>query len=215
MRVSKLFITAAVALGVLLIVAIYSLTGKPSPSENNSVPGTTASASPQDNVDSTASWRTYTNKRYGYAVRYPAYWFTDTTLGETDFIQRGPEQDQTFMGGDVIFSNYDKPTGFDVNNAPDDIFNVHLVVWKVDPSMSYGQFILQNHFVNGSEETITINGLSAVRLIATSNEGPTVVNTLIKVDSNMFVFTYTAKTDDLTDTNIAKQIVESFERVSS
>lgn len=212
MRVSKLFITAAVALGILLIVVIYSLTGKPSSSGNNSVAGTTATASPQTNVDSTASWRTYTNKRYGYAVRYPAYWFTDTTLGETDFIQRGPEQDQTFMGGDVIFSNYDKPAGFNANNTPGDIFNLHLVVWKVDPSVSYGQFILQNHFVNGSEETTTINGLSVVRLTATGEVGTTVVNTFIKVDGNMFVFTYTAQTDDLTDTNIAEQIVQSFER---
>src|SRR5687767_3084044 len=72
-------------------------------SKQAKAPATTFEAVSEGETD---DWKMYTNTRYGYSIKYPPDWYVDTQYSENDFTQRGPVDDNEFIGGDTVWSNY-------------------------------------------------------------------------------------------------------------
>jgi hypothetical protein len=154
--------------------------------------------------------QTYNNTRYAYSVQYPSNWFVDSTSSEKDFTLRGGTD---YIGGDTVFSNYANPdqySGLD-NPAPADFYTVNLMVYKSTDTID--AFIKKTGFIYSKKETVSVNGLSAVKLTSTSKDQPTgitVVNTLIKVQNKIFVFNYSGKAIPANVQSTYESIVNSF-----
>lgn len=136
-------------------------------------------------------WKTYTNIHYSYTIEYPSNWYAHTTNSEKDFTQRGPGGSD-IIGGDTSFSNYQEEFSYD-NPAPKDLLSVNLMIYKIESNISYDQFISSKGFRADGREDLSINGISALRLMGVTTDHPvgvTVVNTLVKVGNKMFVFNY-------------------------
>lgn len=220
------FLIAAILIlgGVLLL---YATAGKPVIKNDNAVnptsqsspiltqTGPSASLTPtQISLDETANWKTYSNARYTYTIKYPTNWFVDTIYSENDFTQRGPVEDNEFIGGDTGFSNYPNASGYSMENpAPSDLYSVSLMVYRVASNISYDQFISSKHFGYDKKENISINGISAVRLTGVTTDHPvgvTVVNTLVKVGNKMFVFNYSGNPIPQQIKDTANKLINSF-----
>ena len=164
----------------------------------------------QTNTD----WQTYNNKQYSYTIEYPSDWYVDTTYSEKDFSQRGPKENNEFIGGDTSFSNYKNLSSYNMDNpAPKDLYSVNLMIYKVDTNISYSQFVSSTHFGYDTKDNISINGISAVKLTGVSTDHPvgtTVINTLVKVGNKMFVFNYSGSPIPQQEKDIADKIISSF-----
>lgn len=167
----------------------------------------------QTSINENANWKTYSNTRYSYTVKYPTNWYVYTASSENDFTQRGPVEDNEFIGGDTIFSNYSDPSSYTLDNpAPEDLFSVNLMIYKITSNILYDQFILSKHFGYDKKESININGISAVQLTGVTTDHPsgtTVINTLVKIGDKMFVFNYSGKSIPSQMQNIANGIINS------
>lgn len=166
--------------------------------------------------NNTTNWKTYTNNLYNYTVKYPANWYVDTTSSEKDFSQRGPAEDNTFMGGDTIFRNYPNQFSYNTGNPPPkDFFSVNLMIYKVPTTITFDEFISSEFRYDRYEkkENIIINGKNALQLTRIDNDifmGQTGINTFIKVEDKMFSFSYAGNpiTQEMKDN--AKGIINSF-----
>lgn len=157
----------------------------------------------------TADWKTYTNIRYSYTIEYPSNWYTHTANSEKDFTQRGSGGNDV-IGGDTSFSNYREEFNYD-NPAPKDLLSVNLMIYKIEPNISYDQFI--SSFRYDKKEDISINGISALRLTGVTIDHPVgviVVNTLVKVGNKMFVFNYSGSPISQQLKDNADRIINSF-----
>jgi len=166
---------------------------------------------------STEDWETYENSTYAYSIKHPENWYIDTKYSENDFIKRGSIEDSDFIGGDTTFSNYPNADTYSKENLPpEDIFNISLMVYKVDSITTYDQFITAKYSEGGEKdqkESIDINGIQGIRLIGVTTENPTgvtVVITLIKVDENMFVFNYSGNPIQKDNKYTADLIISTF-----
>ncbi len=205
---------------VVLIGAVgyFAFVKKSEPVAQQSTPTPTQMNTPVSPTptpkDETANWKIYNNTRYSYTVKYPSNWYVDTTYSENDFTQRGPVEDNEFIGGDTGFSNYPNASSYNMENpAPKDLYSVSLMIYKVASGISYDQFISSKHFGYDKKENITINGVSAVRLTGVTTDHPvgvTVVNTLVKVENKMFVFNYSGSPIPQQMKDIANKIINSF-----
>ncbi|MBI5732215.1 MAG: hypothetical protein HY982_02545 [Candidatus Magasanikbacteria bacterium] len=118
----------------------------PTPIQVTNTPKSNPTPTPTP-ADPTANWKVYSNTRYAYTIKYPTNWFADTTYSENDFTQRGPAEDNEFIGGDTGFSNYPNASGYNMENpAPSDLYSVSLMVYRVASNISYDQFISSKHF---------------------------------------------------------------------
>ena len=167
--------------------------------------------------DETESWKTYSNIRYSYAIKYPSNWYVNTTYSENNFTRRGRlvEDNNVFIGGDTSFTNYPNPSSYDMENpAPKDFYSVNLMVYKIEPTETYDQFTsVHNYFEPKKKESISINGINALRLTGVSTDHPvgvTVVNTFVKVDGKMFVFNYSGNPIPQIENDIASKVIGSF-----
>ena len=159
-------------------------------------------------TDETAHWKTYSNSRYDYTIKYPLNWRIDTTHSENDFTQRGG----VLMGGDTDFSNCPEPTKYTTENPPG-CYDLHLTVYKIDPAISYDQFLASQNYGVSAKENVLINGINAVRLTGVTEDAPvgvTVINTFIKVDGKMFWFSYSDKPISQAERDIMGKIIGSF-----
>jgi hypothetical protein len=170
-----------------------------------------AAPTPKDEI---ANWKTYSSARYSYTIGYPSNWYIDTTYSQKDFTQRGPVEDNEFIGGDTGFSNYPNAPSYNMENpAPKDLYSVGFMIYKIEPNISYDQFISSKHFGYDKKESISINGISVLRLTGVSTDNPvgvTVVNTLVKVGNKMFVFNYSGSPIPQQEKDIANKIINSF-----
>lgn len=176
--------------------------------------------STQSAQDETASWKTYSNARYSYTIKYPTNWYIDTTNSENDFRQRGPAGNSDFIGGDTNFANYPNASSYGIENiAPKDLFFVSFMIYKITPDITYDQFISSKHFGYNKKENIAINGVSAIKLTGfpypADNPELTVVNILVKVENKMFVFNYSGKPIPQQMKDIAEKIINSFVQTNS
>jgi hypothetical protein len=185
----------------------------PTPTQATNAPKSNPTPTPTP-ADPTANWKVYSNTRYAYTIKYPTDWFVDTTYSENDFTQRGPVEDNEFIGGDTGFSNYPNASGYNMENpAPSDLYSVGLMIYRVASNISYDQFISSKHFGYDKKESISINGISAVRLTGVSTDHPvgfTVVNTLVKVGNKMFVFNYSGNPIPQQIKDTANKLINSF-----
>lgn len=179
--------------------------------ETDAQPAATAVQDTQsDKID---DWKTYSNTRYSYTIKYPSNWYVDTKFSENGFTQRGPVEDNEFMGGDTHFNNYPNLSGYNRENpAPKDSLSVTLIIYKISPDITYDQFISTEHYGYDKKENITVNGIRAVRLSGVVDDSPsiTVVNTFLKVGDKMFWFNYSGDplTQGMKDT--ANKVISSF-----
>lgn len=147
---------------------------------------------PENPID-TSDWKTYRNERYGYSIQYPKKWYVDTRFSEKSFSQRGPKEDVDLIGGDTLFSNYQDAYGFNLGNRPSDIEEINLMVFKVDPNITYDQF--KYGHVEGDEKKsfVEISGETAYKIERVNTDHPVgvkVVTTFLKRGEHMFLLTY-------------------------
>lgn len=166
----------------------------------------------------TADWKTYSNDRYNYSIKYPSNWFVDTTHSEDDFTSRG--EDKELIGGDTMVSNFSKPGDYDADNVPSDLQVVSLMVYKVDPSISYDSFMsTPTRTFMGNKESIKFDGLDAIKISGNTkqmNDAPSnAVIILVKDGQNMFVLNYNipAQGSNSDTLNTLEGVVNSFKLV--
>lgn len=230
MNQKNLNVIFGVAIVVLVGTAVYFVAVKKSEPVNNSVVTNNTNTAPTNQTnpttippvntstptptDQTANWKIYSNTRYSYTIKYPTNWYLDTTYSENDYTQRGPVEDNEFIGGDTVFSNYPNVSSYNMENpAPKDLFSVGFMIYKVASKSSYDQFISSKHFGYDKKENISIDGKSAVQLTGVTVDHPvgvTVVNTLVKIGNEMFVFNYSGNPITQQMKDIANQIINSF-----
>lgn len=85
------------------------------------------SSSPPTTEDQFKDWKTYTNNRYSYSIKYPNNWFVMSDNSEKDFSKRG--EDQLLIGGDTTWSNYNK-WDYTPGNKPSDMKSISLMIFK-------------------------------------------------------------------------------------
>jgi uncharacterized protein YxeA len=146
----------------------------------------------QEVID-TSDWKTYRNEKYGYSFQYPNNWFVKTQHSNDDFSVRGGGD---VMGGDTLISNYTNPSTYNLGNVPKDIFVITLLVYRIDPTTGYEDFITQQNYEfneKAKKREIEINKVKVVELEIVSDDHPAGLNTvitLIQKDDEMFVLNY-------------------------
>lgn len=144
------------------------------------------------NQSETADWPTYQNIRYQYSINYPTGWFVDTTYSEDDFTQRGPVEDNEYIGGDTSWSNYQNTRQYNPGTVPADLKAVNLLIYKVQASSTLDEFISAKRYDYKNINQTSINGLVAMELSGSDNPEnygdavPRVI--MIKSQDKVFVF---------------------------
>lgn len=164
----------------------------------------------------TSDWKTYRNEEYGYSIDYPRSWFVEETeAANKDPYLRGGDE----IGGDIYISNYSAPSKYSLGDVPADIFSVSLMVYRVDSSITYDEFIKQRNYEfnpeHGDSKTeLMLNGNKVMQLRMKTTDHPVgldVVITLVHDSDKMFVLNYS--TNERPSGNMkdfAKKIIESF-----
>lgn len=156
----------------------------------------------------TADWKTYTNSRYGYSIKYPENWHVNSTSSEEDFSKRGSEDTGgiKYIGGDTYWSNYAK-FDYALDEVPSDQQLVSMLIRKTDLSLDdyFNSTYNNSNLETSNKRSATISGKSVIRFIATSiADQPVGLKTsfaLIKLDNSIMVFNYSANSiNDMTDT---------------
>ncbi len=118
----------------------------------SSTPTTTPPASSDTTTtDPLASWKTYTNTRFAYSIKYPNTWYIKSTDSEKDFTPRGPAP-QDYIGGDTYWSNYAK-FDYTLENIPVDYNSFSLLIYKTGLEEPFREFYNQKW---GQDLTSTI-----------------------------------------------------------
>lgn len=190
--------SAKVALLVVLVVVMavvlvyFVFLKKPGGVAVSPTPTPVATKTATPTPDETANWKTYNNTRYAYTVKYPTNWFVDTTYSENDFTQRGPVEDNDFIGGDTTWSNYQNPGQYDLGTIPSDFTAVYLLIYKTDTQTTLDSFINLKRFSYSKKENVNINGVSGIRLITKNPENSSATSkiVLLKVGNKVFDFSY-------------------------
>jgi hypothetical protein len=146
------------------------------------------------NSGDTSMWKTYTNIKYGYSIQYPQDWSINTRNANDDIVGRGMVTTSQEPAG-IISGNYLAGGNFELSqdNNSDARDALSFQIAKPDPLITVDQFI--NSFGNfpNKKESLTINGLSAVRFIDTSHPlivDHTFTEVLIKGDRVAYIFMY-------------------------
>lgn len=146
----------------------------------------------QDQVSSlqttttTASWKTFSNSRYGYSIKYPEKWYVQTDNSEEDFTKRGgADVGIDYIGGDTYWSNY---SNFDytLGDEPTDRQVISLMIYKTDQSLNDFFNIRYNN--SGTEisgkSTTTIQGKESMKFTITSKASVV----LVKLSNGIMLF---------------------------
>ena len=200
------------ALAILVIVFAYKQPKQSSTNINYLTGENKTSDEDSSNID---KLKLHTSARYGYSIKYPNTWFVEADNSELDYTARGPEEDQIFIGGDTVFSNYPAPTSYTPSTVPEDLFNVVLFIYRVDSNLTFDQFIKQQKMGVTKKETIQLAGLPALKITSVPTgdaSGIIIVNTLVKVGTKMFVFGYNWNVNKFDQQNIdlADQLIKTF-----
>ena len=134
-----------------------------------------------------SSRNTFSSTRYNYTIKYPNDWFVLTEDSESDFTERG-ENPISMIGGDTVFSNYENPYQYQMENpAPDDMAMLSLMAYKVDANTTLDAFIETHGFVFDTKEAVTIDSYQGLVLRSQASEDqPEIQNTLIKKDDMIY-----------------------------
>jgi len=164
---------------------------------------TTAKTSGTATADVTADWKTFTNNRYGYTIKYPSNWYVQSDSSESDFSQRGgADVGITYIGGDTAWSNYSK-FDYTLGDLPEDRQVVSLLVHKTEQSLDDYFDAVYNVSANeiSGKSTSKISGKDILKFTATSVSdhpvGAVGLMALVKVNNGIMSFSYTVnKTSD-------------------
>lgn len=207
----KNYIIGSIILVLILVGAtIYFTVGKKSELTNNQpvVTNNTNNITNQTNpapIGPTANWKTYSNTRYAYTIKYPTSWFVDTTYSENDFTLR----ESDIIGGDTIWSNYQNPNQYDLGTVPSDLEAVFLLIYKTDAQTTLDTFINLKNFLYSNKESVNINGLSGIRLTNDLKNGLTSKIVLLKAGNNVFDFSHSI--NSARSATVMDQMLQNFQ----
>jgi hypothetical protein len=162
----------------------------------------------------TQSWTTYTNEKHGYSIEYPTRWYIDTGQSDSDYYQLEPYN--FLVAGELYFST-DEPGKYNIANLPKNPFEVVFRIYKGDPNATFTRFFPEHKIdtKGAAKENININGMPGQKLVYTvvdsnTNETITSVDTFIKHDDRIFMFTYSGQPISEENRNIAERMIQSF-----
>ena len=101
----------------------------------------------------------------------------------------------------------------DLIKVNESLYELSLKVYQVDANSTYEQFLSSKNFAYDKMDSVTINGLSAIKLTGVTTDSPvgvTVVNTFIKVADKMFAFNYSGNPLSDEERKAAEGIINSF-----
>ncbi len=162
----------------------------------------------QKPTDATTDWKTYTNTKYGYSIKYPTNWYINTQYSNLDLTPRGPNKD--YIGGDTSISNYLEKDGM---YAPPDYTLISWMFWKVPPiskeRSSSSDFI--------KKENVVINGVKGIK---TTILGEHEIGSPTKLNSVRIIFElnngeelsvgYGFDNNNVNAAKVANQIISTF-----
>jgi hypothetical protein len=79
-----------------------------------------------------ADWKTYSNSRYGYTIKYPETWFVESEKAENDFVKGIDGRYDS--GGNNGWSNYLQDPS--ATETPEDFQHINLTISRTDESLS-------------------------------------------------------------------------------
>lgn len=142
-------------------------------------------------TDPTTEWKTYTNTRYGYSIKYPNNWHVNSSVSENAFTARGGGDS---IGGDTSWSNYSK-FDYSLDTQPADYQLVMLLIHESNSSLAtFFTEIYDNSSNTISDKTTsTVGGKEVIQATIEPSDasGPITSKALIKTSSGIMVFSYT------------------------
>jgi hypothetical protein len=111
--------------------------------------------------DQYSGWQTYTNKQYGYTIKYPKGFYVDDRNSEKNYYKDLGESVTAHYGGDTIITNYPDVKG--LNNVPSDYVGIRYVFWKFEQNITLDEYLssmtdkldkLQKFNLNGTPAAI-------------------------------------------------------------
>lgn len=197
------------------LVGYFTLVRKPETSPITSMP---PSASEE------TDWKIYTNRKYGYSIRYPSSWYINTSQSDTDLepMSGWGQPLAYYVGGHTEWSNYKEIPECGDCALPEDLYILYLNIHRPRPTDTIDQFIENKEFTTPWEEVkkreeLQINGIDAVRLLTIDRENPTEgyrrSYTILKTEDKVFIFLYydTARRSLASEAEIImRNIINSF-----
>ncbi|HLC94232.1 MAG TPA: hypothetical protein VJH96_01545 [Patescibacteria group bacterium] len=201
-----------------------SPTNQPLVIPQTAVSPTSTSANPITTSDETANWKTYTNNRYGYNIKYPANWFVSTKYSEMDFTRRGGyDVGITYYGGDTAWSNYPKFDYTPPDPPPSDSQFIGLIILKTDQSLDDYYNSTYNDpndpetkVLEKEKSTIQGKGLlkftyvNFINTLKTNNpQGAKARKALVKINNGIMIFSYSIEEYKKDESKIFDSMIDS------
>ncbi len=133
----------------------------------------------------------YHNSKYNYSLSYPRNWVIDASNAEKDFNQG--------VGGELVISNYENGAAqLESKNPPADLVTVKVDVYKISASTTLGGIVrskadsLLRAKTNFLIQPVSLAGIDGKQFIyngSSTEDSIVTVKTVLKKDTNMFVFT--------------------------
>lgn len=163
--------------------------------------------------DQYSGWQTYTNKQYGYSIRYPKGFYVDDINSEKK-QSKTPEGLEWDSGGDTTITNY--PDVKDLTNVPSNYVGIRYIFWELYEDMTLDKYLNGITDKLDKLQKFDLNGTPAVvylRYDYTKDGKPElmITPTFIAIkDDKLFManYTYYEGTKDLIST--ADNIIRSF-----
>ncbi len=165
-----------------------------------STPTATSTVSPTPTADKTADWRVYTNKKYGYSIKYPSDWIIKTS-GNDILVQN--------KKGDIYASNEGVESGNKVKGSFITISSANK-----DNSQTLENYLKSVFYENDNAvfEKITINTYSGLKLKDLDEIWPGDIMIHVNNDNQVVSLTLNISDDSETtaSTNIFNKMLSTF-----
>ena len=157
----------------------------------------------------------YTNRQYGYEIKFPKKWYIDDELAEKNIEEKEIDSGiKLGVGGQTFWSNYSNMNDYSPDNKPDDFHIIALTIYQdnnIDDD-SIEEFSKKIGFNDNSEKvSFQGNGITGIEFISPglSIKNPRVA-IIFKKDKLFYVFDLAFIGGDAKVAEEMESIIETF-----
>ncbi len=158
----------------------------------------------------------YTNRQYGYEIKFPKKWYIDDELSEKNIEEKEIDSGiKLGVGGQAFWSNYSNMNDYSPDNKPDDFHIIALTIYRddnIDGDDSIEEFSKKIGFNDNSEKVdFQGNGITGIEFISPglSIKNPRVA-IIFKKDKLFYVFDLAFIEGDVKVAEEMESIIETF-----